>query len=193
MSRLVDFLRSHIAPPRVPEPTRATSEFLERLEALDWFCHLGQPFDAGPELTRINDWERALRIFKSQRTSDAMLESQNELTVQLHAEHRDVYQVWNGKVAQFKPRVVDLVDRKLASPPVRARLPALASDRIVGNLRWELLGGCMHREYAAFVPLTAYRALYDQWLLAGHLPCGWLGRVPSDMKGAFDVGTLAVF
>ncbi len=193
MSRLVDFLRSQIAPPRLPEPARATSEYIERLEALDWFCHLGQPFDAGPELTRINDWERALRICKSRRTGGAMRESKNELTVQLHAEHRDVYQRWNDKVAQFKPRVVELVDRKLAAPAVRARLPGRASDEIVGNLRWELLGGCLHREYAAFVPLTPYRALYDQWLLAGHLPCGWLGRVPADMQGAFDVGTLAVF
>lgn len=204
MSRLADFLRSRIglahpseathatAPSPSPDPARATLEFLARLEAMDWFCHLGQPFDAGPEVARVVDWDRALRICRSQRTDDAQLQSQNELTVQLHANHRALHQLWNHKVNALRPRVDELVDRKLAMPAVNARLPAAAIATIFGALQWEVLSACIAREHEHAVPLTPYRALYDHWLLAGHFPCGWLGRVPTGMKGAFDVGRLAV-
>jgi len=41
-------------------------------------------------------------------------------------------------------------------------------------------------------PLSRYYQLLEYWYLAGHFPCGWIGEVPDDMKGAFQMGKLVV-
>ncbi len=51
---------------------------------------------------------------------------------------------------------------------------------------------CMVREYEDLVPRTRYYELQEQWYLAGRFPCGWIGEVPDEMEGAFEVGKLAV-
>ena len=59
-------------------------------------------------------------------------------------------------------------------------------------MTWDLLAMCMVREYEDLVPRTRYYELQEQWYLAGRFPCGWIGEVPDEMEGAFEVGKLAV-
>lgn len=169
-----------------------TSDLLLRLEMADWFCNAGQPLEPSPGVVRVNTWVEALEVCATQASDDARLEAQNELTVQLSARHVAVYTLWNAKVAELKPLVSKLVDKKLVMSAVRGRVPRVAGNNFVDALRWELLGMCMAHEYEDAVSLTKYRELFEYWFLAGHFPCGWIGEVPDDMEGAFAMGKLAV-
>ncbi len=169
-----------------------TSELLLRLETADWFCNTGKPIELTGEVVQIDTWQEALEVCAAQESDDARLEAQNELTVQLSARHSAVYKLWNNKVAELKPLVVKLMDKKLAVPAVRARVPSAAGKVFLDALRWELLGACMAHEYEDAVSVTKYRELFERWFLAGHFPCGWVGEVPDDMEGAFAMGKLAV-
>jgi hypothetical protein len=169
-----------------------TNELLLRLEKADWFCNAGRPVETSPEVVRVSTWAEAFEVCAMQASDDARLEAQNELTVQLSARHSAVYKLWNTKVAELKPLVSKLMDKKLVVPAVRARVPNEAGKNFLDALRWELLGMCMAHEYEDVVSITKYRELFEYWFLAGHFPCGWIGKVPDDMEGAFQMGKLAV-
>ncbi|SEL68022.1 hypothetical protein SAMN05216359_113137 [Roseateles sp. YR242] len=169
-----------------------TNELLLRLENADWFCNAGQPLEPSPDVVRVSTWAEALEVCATQASDDARLEAQNELTVQLSARHSAVFKLWNTKVAEFKPLVGKLMDKKLAMPAVQARVPNEAGKTFLGALRWELLGMCMVHEYEDVVSITKYCELFEYWFLVGHFPCGWIGEVPDDMEGAFAMGKLAV-
>jgi hypothetical protein len=169
-----------------------TSELLLRLEMADWFCNAGQPLESSPDVAQVSTWGEALEVCATQASDDARLEAQNELTVQLSARHGAAYKLWNTKVAELKPLVGKLMDKKLAMSAVRGRVPKEPGNNFVDALRWELLGLCVAHEYEDAVSLTKYRELFEYWFFAGHFPCGWIGEVPDDMEGAFAMGKLAV-
>lgn len=169
-----------------------TNELLLRLEMTDWFNKAGQPLEASPDVVRVSTWVEALEVCAAQASDDARLEAQNELTVQLAALHGGIYRLWNDKVAELKPMVSKLMDKKLSQPAVRVRIPNAAGKNFLDALRWELLGVCMAHEYEDVVSITKYRELFKYWFLAGHFPCGWIGEVPDDMERAFAMGKLAV-
>lgn len=112
--------------------------------------------------------------------------------MRLSLHHRDADKEWNPKVIEIKPSVERLIAVKLASPEVAARIPGGASQAFIAAIRWDLLNLCMAYEYADLVPVSRYYRLLEHWYLAGHFPCGWIGEVPDNMEGAFQVGKLAV-
>ena len=112
--------------------------------------------------------------------------------MELATHHREVYQTWNDKVKEIKPLTEKLTQAKLAQPEVNAVIPSHARQAIFYAIRGELLLLCMAHEYESLVPLSHYCQLVEHWYLAGHFPCGWIGEVPEDMEGAFEVGKLAV-
>lgn len=170
--------------------TPETKALLLQFEEMVWFRNAGSPFYSGVDVQRVEDWSSAIGICCSEISSDARLEANNELTVHLAISHKEAYRSWNVKVAELKPQVERLVERKLAASPMR---PNIADDivrSVVGSLRWDLLALCMASEYKDLLSTKYYEAL-ERWYLAGHFPCGWIGEVPEDMEDAFSVGRLA--
>lgn len=169
-----------------------TNELLLRLEKTDWFSNCGKPLDTSPEVAPVSTWAEALAVCASKAAEDAYLEARAELTVQLSARHGDAYKQWNPRAKQINPLVAKLIQEKLASPAVRAKVPNDAGKIFVDALTWDLQAMCMVREYEDLVPRTRYYEQLEHWYLAGRFPCGWIGEVPDDMDGAFEMGKLAV-
>lgn len=196
MDQPVDFLeplkRLWARPANPEELSISTRALLAQLETVDWFSNAGMPMDAGPDVQPVSGWTEAIEVCSSQRSEDARLEAQNELTVQLHTGHREAYQAWNSKVQALKPYVVKLIQTKFATPAARARIPSGAEQILVVPVRWELLGLCMSHEYEDLVPISKYYELVEQLYLASRFPCGWVGEVPDNMAEAFEIGKLAV-
>jgi len=168
-----------------------TNELLLRLEKTDWFCNAGRPVETSSEVAQVKTWTEALEVYATQASDDARLEAKNELTVYLDKHHRDGLSLWNHKIDELRPLVIKLMDKKLATPAIRGRMPREVGKDFLDALRWELMNMCMSREYEDLVR-TRYYGLLEQWFLAGHFPCGWIGDVPDDLEDAFTVGKLAV-
>lgn len=179
--------------PASPEDlSSSTRALLARLAAVDWFANVGMPMDVGPDIQPLSGWSEAIEVCSSQLSEDARLEAQNELTMKLHARHLQAYQAWNSKVLRLKPIVVKLVAAKVAAPSTRAGVPDGIERAFGDSVRWDLLGLCMSYEYEHLVPVSKYYKLVEEQYLAGRFPCGWVGQVPDDMAGAFELGKLAV-
>jgi hypothetical protein len=168
-----------------------TKALLLKFENMVWFFSAGSPFDQKEGIQRLDDWSAAIEVCCSQVSSDARLEANNELTVQLSISHKEAYRSWNAKVAELKPQIERLVAQKLVASSMWTNVHGDVAQSVIDGLRWDLLALCMASEYKDLVS-TKYYQLLEYWYLAGHFPCGWLGEVPEDMEDAFSVGKLAV-
>jgi hypothetical protein len=166
------------------------NELLLKLEQVEWFSNCEKPLEANPEVQVLSGWPSVMEVSFSQPSEDARLEAQNELSVQLDAHHREAYQTWNSKIREIRPLIDRLVRTKLATPAVQSRIPRDAE--LYSVIRWDLVGLCMAHEYEDLVGISKYYELIERFYLIGRFPCGWVGEVPDDMQGAFQVGKLAV-
>lgn len=169
-----------------------THKLLLNLVQADWFCNASKPLEATPEIEPLQGWAHAIEVCSSRPSEDAYLEAKNQLTAQLSAHHSALYGQWNSRVKEIKPLTEQLIRDKLATPGVRARTPNGVEKVFLDTLRWDMLALCVACEYEDLVPISRYYELLRHWYLAGRFPCGWLGEVPDDMEGAFQVGKLAV-
>lgn len=167
-----------------------TQELLFRLEQTDWFHDCGKSTPVGDSILPVASWEEALEICATEEAGEARVESRNELT-QFLCRHAPEWPQWNSRARRIRDVLSRLIDRKLSSPAVRARLPATVSPSFREAIGWELQALCMTREYGDLVR-PRYVDLVEQVWLAGRFPCGWVGEVPGDMRDAFDKGRLAV-
>lgn len=171
----------------------ATNELLQRLEQTAWFLSAGKPVQAyAEEVQFLPGWPQAVEIYTSQTSEDASLEARNALTVQLSTHYHQADQGWNAKVDEIKPVVERLIRSKLAAPEVATQIPSEARKALTDAILWDLLALCMAYEYQDLVPISRYYELVEHWYLVGHFPCGWIGEVPDEMAGAFQMGKLAV-
>lgn len=168
-----------------------TQELLLRLEQTDWFRDCAQPQAPSDEAVMpVRSWTEALAICTSPTSEDARLEARNEMAGFL-TRHAPEWPQWHSRTRRIQPLVNQLIDRKLAEPEVRARVPQAADPAIRDAVCRDLLALCMAREYGDVVR-TRYVELVEQAWLEGRFPCGWVGRVPDDMRDAFESGRLAV-
>lgn len=170
---------------------QSTTDFLQRLEQTDWFANCATPWEPTDEVAPVDTWASALEICATQASDDARLEGSNELTVYLFKHNNAGLNQWNNKRAELKPRVRRLIHEKLATAAARGRVPVEPGKAFHSALEWDLLALCMAREYGDVVR-TRYHDLLERWYLAGRFPCGWVGEVPDEMDGAFQMGKMAV-
>lgn len=169
----------------------STKDFLQRLEQTDWFASCATPLEPTEEVAPVDTWASALEICATQASDDARLEGSNELTVYLFKHDNAGLNQWNSKSAELKPRVLRLIHEKLATAATKGRIPVEPGKTFRSALEWDVLVLCMAHEYGDVVR-TRYHELLEHWYLAGRFPCGWIGEVPDDMEGAFQMGKLAV-
>ncbi|WP_157604403.1 hypothetical protein [Rhizobacter sp. Root1221] len=167
-----------------------TTDFLQRLEQTDWFCNCGRPFEPNDEVVAVDTWADALEILATEESDDARMEGRNELTVLVASQQGGLTQ-WNIRTGELQPLVGRLIREKLAGAAVKARIPGNASKEFQEVLEWDLLALCMAHEYND-VTCSRYHRLLLESYLGGRFPCGWVGEVPDEMAGAFEVGKLAV-
>ena len=185
--RYADAIEGSLLP--LDDMNASTRAFLVNLERTDWFCNAGSPLDESTGMQPVDGWPEALAICAG--ASEAYLEFQNELTMHLHFNHRAAYQQWNVKVCEIKPLVIRLVQSKLATPSIGARIPNGAGKILVDTLEWDMLALCIAREYEECIR-TRYYDLLERSYLTGRFPCGWIGDVTDNMEGAFVKGKMAV-
>jgi hypothetical protein len=166
-------------------------ELLDDFIDLDWFCNIKNQLPLDVDIVPVVDWGEAMSICTAQNSYDAQLEGQNELTVQLFLHRDKVMKDWNSLVGEFEPIVSGLVEAKMRTYALKARVPLGAAMDISRKLKRDLVLLCMAREHE-FIIKTKYFGLLEHWYLAGRFPCGWIGEVPDDMENAFEVGKLAV-
>lgn len=153
------------------------SNILERLRAIDWFAHCGQPLSIALSMPfiSVSSWREAMLHCMDDYWEGVTLEASNQLTQWLHHYDRENYQQWNLLVDGFKMTAID----PLASEnwePVRAN-EGLGIE-FIHSVKWDVLGALMENAYLQ----SGHRCFFFLELLlvyeAGHFPCGWTGKWP---------------
>lgn len=147
---------------------------IDELEPADWTFAAGQPVN-DPE-TIVDSWDEMLRRFGTSACDDALLEHPNRIRDDLRAKAREAYGQWNEVTATWRPRLAEMVDRKLVRMPDGRKIPKTVRDQV----RWALINACLELHYAPYTEVRA-NVLLCRWLLRGHLPICYLGRYPDGM------------
>jgi hypothetical protein len=148
-----------------------TTATMARLEAADWFAHVGAP--GGDTVLVVPSWEGAFASATSAEWPDVQLEAANRYRERLFDRDRDRFKRWNDVVDEVKPMTMALVTRKLAA----SRRPEPWPTRFVGAVQWDVLHLAMEDEYHDVVPGSFYTSL-GEWYVQGRFPCGWQGDFP---------------
>jgi hypothetical protein len=178
----------------------AARALLDQLERRDWFAHSGSP-TVRPAVI-AGSWAEAATSASSDAWTDVLIAAANVLaasTITTPARHAR----WNALVAQIKPRCAALVMTRMRGSPLTAWVgdaqlspgPANDAERqamidraiavpatpgrgtlLLGNLEWIVLHAVIETELASQAGF--FRRAVD-WLLEGHLVCGWRGDLTS--------------
>jgi hypothetical protein len=162
----VEFIR--LFPHRL---SRASRDFLRRLEATDLFANVGKPLD-GP-FARVGSWDEAIERINRDDSESASLEASNRIADQLP---KMVHQRWNNVADAVKARFDPLIRVKLAQSIAAGRAPERVMEAEAGIL-WDLVFVGMELEYRRFAK-PHYFTQAAELYLQGHFPCGWQGDFP---------------
>ena len=166
-------------------------EVREKLNAVfnyPFFRSCGQPLP--PTVTKVPNWEIAVRECTSQKWENCRLMARNAL--QRLSEERDWNRSnqWNPITDELRPVingfVADLISRNHESKWI--------TEKLKNDLRWDIMFICLEREYQDVVEPLFYLPYLDPWYSSGHLPCGWDGdEFPDFWDGVIRDGRLMVF
>ena len=176
---------------KVSNMNSRSEDFILRLFEADWFANCSMALEPTEESVPVKTWASALEICATQESDDARLEGSNELTVHLFKYDSAALNQWNNKIAEIKPRIINIIQKKLSEAVMRGYMPSEPGNAFRNALEWDILILCMAREYSDIFR-TKYHEMVEGFYLAGRFPCGWVGEVPDEMEDAFRVGKLAV-
>src|SRR5262249_18539368 len=89
--------------------------------------------------------------------------------------HRSIprFEKWNEIAVQMRSHVTPLVATKME----RASQNRVLAKRFGDLVQWQVGHAYMESEYRDIVPLGFFSKLVE-WLLGGHVACGWRGPFP---------------
>ncbi|AKZ64478.1 hypothetical protein F506_19070 [Herbaspirillum hiltneri N3] len=169
-----------------------TVAFLDDLAEVQWFSQVGKVMKPNDHIETIfvSNWDQAVAHCTSSASDDASVESLNQISMYLHQNHRDAYQLWNTKIAEMKPHIAYLLSNKKRNEAGNEN--GMPDDLIYKFSSSDMLRICIAFEYSDFYQSRYYSEL-AYWYLNGHFPCSWVGDVAEDFEDAFSLGKLVVF
>lgn len=162
---------------RVSKLQPRTLALIERVFAVQWFGHVGEPL--APHVYAVKTWSDAVEFAKD--PDEVFLEVRNDYSARLHRTALKRFRLWNQIVQLTKNSVVARVDEMVelhASPDAQGR------KLIRDHARWSILHACLESEYLDDVPAGFFLPLAD-WYAAGRFPAGWYGKYPQGMLAVF--------
>lgn len=152
------------------------SEFYPALESVRWLSSFGKPlptFDFN--VVRFADLQAAEGGFRSDLWADVKTEAQGDLTGYLAKHHYSAYGGhWNNLAKQSRLLVEKAAGAKIGEALAQAGLPADMLQPILVDVNRAALEISYQRKFPK-APIFFERLLriYE----AGHLPCGWDGKM----------------
>ena len=150
---------------------QSTRSLIGEFGKLDFFNMCGLPGDAS--VIHVDDWDTAIWMITHPDWTDYKEWFWSDRLRVLSMEFPQEIKTWNDVVDEVKSFTEPLVDEIERARFAGQEVPKDVFDAI----RWDLVQGCMEREYEEIVPNSIYTKLAEQYL-AGRLPCGWDGDYP---------------
>jgi len=126
--------------------TFVPSDLPARIAAIRWFSKCGKPLtlDLTMEVESARSWSAAIQACQSNAWENVELEALNQLTVWLHQNHRERYQVWNDIVDRHTTEVIaPLINEKI----IPVQLMHGQDVVLVHAASWDVLGALMRIQY----------------------------------------------
>jgi hypothetical protein len=152
-----------------------TIRALTQLEEADWFSCVGKQ-DADTVIV-LSSWDEAMQECASAESEWLNLEAANQYRARLMERSKSRLIEWNTIVAEMKPFIESMANRKIEAVVRANNLPKIFGDTV----RWHLLHLCMESEYADVYP-PGFFASRAYWYTRGHFPCGYRGKFPNEGK-----------
>ena len=152
-------------------PTLDT-QFLARLEAVDWFAYCGKPVDPDgySEIRFVSSWKEASRCYQSSKWKDITLEARNVITEHLWLYHSERFNHWNIITETAKAFMEEKLYPKWDSVKTQHKL----DPSFVHSVQWSILAAIMETEYSdCDLPSDFFRVIFTLYE-AGRFPCGWV-------------------
>ena len=144
------------------------NEAIGRLEDVQLFTHLGQPFDG---MHVVRTWKQAETFYLRRTWMDFVNEIDNRRTEIIFDAVGDKGAGWNDKVRAINP-IVDQLVRRLTSRFQSGDIPAFAVDFLHVQIQSILL----EAEHAGHTPPLFSIPVQLPLLEAGRFNCGWKGK-----------------
>lgn len=170
-------------------------KFIENLQTIHWFANCGKgctlsefPITIQP-IYSIDDCKESISSLGWENTT---LEARNRLTIFLHKNNMDDYRQWN-KVTDYYKENFDQLTKVIKE---YANINGFGKE-VIDDISWNILGAAMENHYLSVnkkIPIF-FKYMMDVYA-AGHIPCGWIGEVEENYKGApidFSKGILKVY
>lgn len=146
--------------------------------------------DLPNNVTRVRNWEDAVRECTSQKWENCRLMARNVLQHFTEGRAWERSQEWNDIVKELRPLIDSFVTGLLS----KTSGPKELLGKLRSDIRWDILFICLEHEYIDVVQPVFYLPYIDRWYAAGHLPCGWDGEeFPEPWDGVIRNGRLMVF
>ncbi len=146
-------------------------ELLSRLEAIDWFSHVGEPVELALEMetVTVHSWKEAKKFYTTLKWQNTKLEAQNVVTEHLSQNYRDRYhKKWNMAVGLIKAKLeLNLF------PFMKNYENTHDLVNFYNSVAWDLVAILIEDHYAdCDLPTRFYDDLLKVYE-SGHYPCGW--------------------
>ena len=151
-----------------------TTSLIRSLEDATWFANGGRPIGPRSEIIQTPSWERAVTQARSREWDDFLLERANDLGRELFSISEQRLSGWNELADELRPVAREIVRAKAGHYETTQGLPKTL-DQILG---WTILHALLEAEYSDIRKPTVYGELAN-WIVKGHLPCGWIGAYPA--------------
>lgn len=156
------------------------SEFAEQLLNCKWLQNRGKQEELGFEVEYVKSKTQVRKLISSIKWENVCLEAEGDFTAYLHINHKEDYnKYWNDMVRLIKNEYIG----KIADNIQMALDDFDGGDDIIIDMKSNLVSLFMMNFYSEYYESDFYDKMLKIYL-AGHIPCGWIGKYP---EGKFQV------
>jgi hypothetical protein len=176
------FMR-HVTPGRTAVPKidlNASARFFDRLARAPFLQRLGEPIK-DPDVATVKTWVAVKKSICNRSWINVLNGANNYLVQRMHVGfggdwiNSHLNQTANQLRRQLPAKVRKAVDRFEKSEG----LPEYFSRDVFGAIE----GVALEHALSSLIPHGAFhRNVLEKWFVAGHLPCGWKGRLPKQPR-----------
>lgn len=149
-----------------------TSAILRQLDGARWFSRVGK-VDGVEVALVLRSWEEAIARLTSTTSQELNWAAANHFCSQILERSKERYDRLGGIIDDLKKITVPMVGRKIDAVVRENKLP----EAFEAKVHIDVIHYCLEAEFADLVK-PAWFTGHASWYAAGHLPCGWEGKLP---------------
>lgn len=152
----------------------ATISTIEDLKSFKWFNLAGKPLtENASTAVSIDTYDEMLKSIESNRWMNIRIQALNRITKGVREDDLELFKDWNTIAKEIMP-----FSKSITSMAIE-HLDCQPNDKtmIEKHVYWDIHHLLLEAEYSHIIE-PGFFAYISYWYSLGHLPCGWIGKIP---------------